>query len=54
MTHSKSLTMIDPATGMFGIIQYNDKLGAIISNLVNKIWLCEYPRPAIIMYDRGN
>ena len=50
----KALTMIDPETGWFEIVRYNDKQAATIANLVGKTWLCRYPRPKIITYDRGN
>ena len=50
----KALNMIDPATKWFTIIEYNDKQAATIANLVEKIWLCRYPRPTIIMYDHVN
>ena len=50
----KDLTMIDPETGCFEIIHYNDKQAATIENLVEQTWLCGYPRPKIITYDRGN
>ena len=46
--------MIDPETGWFEIVCYNGKQAATIENLVEKIWLCRYPRATIITYDRGN
>ena len=46
--------MIDPATRWFEIVRYNEKQAAIIANLVEQTWLCRYPLPTIIMYDRGN
>ena len=42
--------MIDPATGWFEIVQYNDKQAYTIYHLVEKLWLCRYPKPIIIMY----
>ena len=50
----KALTMIDPATGWFEIVQYSDKTAANIANLVEQTWLSRYPRPTIITYDKGN
>ena len=50
----KAFTIIDPVTGLFEIVQFNDKQASIISNLVEQAWLCLYPRPTIISYDRGN
>ena len=46
--------MIDPETGWFEIVCYNGKQAATIENLVEKIWLCRYPRATIITHDRGN
>ena len=46
--------MIDLETGWFEIVQYNYKQAATIENLVEKTWLCRYPHPKTIMYDRGN
>ena len=46
-----ALTMIYPKTGWLQIVQYNDKRAAIISNLVEKGWICRYPMTTIIKYD---
>ena len=46
--------MIDPATGWFEIVEYDDKKAATIADLVEQTWLARYPRPNIITYDRGN
>ena len=46
--------MIDPESGWFEILKYNDKHAATIENLVDQTWLCRYPRPTRIIYDRGN
>ena len=48
------VTMIDPETGWFEIIQYNDKQSDTRANLVEQTWLCIYPKPTIITYNRGN
>ena len=50
----KALTMIDPVTGWFKILQYNDEHSVTISNLVDQAWICRYPRPEIILYNRGS
>ena len=50
----ESLTMVDPATGWFEILHYNDKQEATIANLVDQDCLCRYPRPTIITYDCRN
>ena len=52
--HTKALTMIDLATGWFEIIQYKDKQADTILNLVEKMWLCRYPRPKILTCYCGN
>ena len=46
--------MIEQETRWFEIIQYKDKKSATITNLVEQMWLCRYPRPTIITYDRWN
>ena len=46
--------MINPTTGWYKIIQYNDKYADTIANLVEQAWICRYPRPKIIMYDHCN
>ena len=46
--------MIDPETGWFEIVQYNDKQASTIENLVEQTRLCKYPRLTIITYYRGN
>ena len=46
--------MIDPATGWSEIVHYSNKQSVTIENLVEKVWLCRYPHPAIITYDQGN
>ena len=50
----KSLTIIYPATLWLEIVQYNEKQDAKIANLIEKTWLCRYPMPMIITYNRGN
>ena len=41
--------MIDPITGWFEIVKYNDKQAATIEILVEKAWLLVYPRPTTVM-----
>ena len=38
----KSITIIDPVTGRFEIMQYNDKKSLDIANLVETMWLVVY------------
>ena len=50
----QALTMIDPATGWFEIVEYNDKKSITIANLMEMTWLSRYPRPSLIQYDQGS
>ena len=50
----KASTTIDPETGWFEIVRYDEKQSDTISNLVEQTWLCRYPRPTLITYDRVN
>ena len=45
--------MIDPVTGWFVIVQYDDREAITIANLVETTWLSRYPIPIEIMYDQG-
>ena len=45
--------MIDPVTEWFEITEYNDKKAMTIVNLVETMWLVQYPWPVEITYDRG-
>ena len=45
--------MLDPVTGWFEIMQYNNKKTMKIANLVETMWLVRYPQPVEITYDRG-
>ena len=49
-----ALTIIDLETGWFAIVRYDDEYAATIENLVEKTWLCRYPRPTIITYNGRN
>ena len=46
--------MIDPATGWFEIVRYNEKQDATIANLLDQTCFCRYPRPTITTYNRVN
>jgi hypothetical protein len=63
------MTMIDPSTGWFEIVQvpyydldeikmdnreYIDKTSARISQLFNQTWLSRYPRPRRVVFDNGS
>ena len=47
------VTMIDPVTGWFEMVSYDDGTQETISNLVEMTWLMRYPRPSKIITDRG-
>ena len=47
------LTMIDPATGWFEIVQVDCKEPAEIGNELEIAWLCRYPHPDNYICDRG-
>jgi hypothetical protein len=54
-THSLlALTMIDPATGWFEIVEATNMSSTFIQDLFHKIWLARYPRPQFIVFDNGN
>ena len=45
--------MINPVTGWFEVVQYDDKTAINIANLVETTWMSRYPRPIEITYDQG-
>ena len=47
------LTMIDPATGWFEIVEIPNKRADFIANLLEMNWLTRYPWPTEIVMDRG-
>ena len=47
------LTMIDPATGWFEMVQVPNKESFTIAHLAEITWLTRYPWPQQIIYDRG-
>ena len=49
----KAITLIDPATSWFEILQFEDKQAKNIVELVNQVWLSRYPRPQLMTYDNG-
>ena len=48
-----ALTMIDPATSWFEIVEITTKDSESISLLVDREWLCRYPRPLEVSFDQG-
>jgi hypothetical protein len=54
-THSLlALTMIDPATGWFEIVEAIYKSATSIQDLFHNTWLARYPRPQFIVFDIGS
>ena len=47
------MTMIDPATGWFDIVEIPNKRADYIANLLEMHWLTRYPWPTEIRMDRG-
>ena len=41
--HIKAVTIIDPVTGWFEVVQYDDKIAITTANLVETMCLCRYP-----------
>jgi len=48
-----SMTMIDPATGFFEIVEISEKTADIITNWLELHWLTLYPWPTEITMDKG-
>jgi hypothetical protein len=48
-----TLTMIDPATGWFEIVEATSKAATSIQDLFHNTWLTRYPRPQFIVFDKG-
>ena len=47
------LTMIDPATKWFEMVEIKNKEPITIANLVEQTWLTRYPWPREVIYDQG-
>lgn len=47
------LTMIDPVTGWFEIAEIPKKSADVVINVLEQTWLVRYPRPAVVIMDRG-
>lgn len=48
-----ALTMIDPATGWFDIVEIPSKSADVVANAFEQTWLTSYPRPTECVLDRG-
>ena len=49
-----ALTMIDPATGWFEIVEVKDATSQTVSAAFDDVWLSRYPRPQYIGFDGGS
>ena len=47
------VTMIDPATGWFEIVELPDKQAITVANIVEQTWLTRYPWPTTMTFDKG-
>jgi hypothetical protein len=53
-THSLlALTMIDPSTGWFEIVEATNKSATFIQDLFHNIWLAHYLQPQFIVFENG-
>jgi transposase InsO family protein len=48
------LTMIDPATGWFEIVEIPSKRADDVANCLEQTWFSRYPWPANVIHDRGS
>ena len=48
-----ALTMIDPATGWFEVVQVKRRTAEVVAAAFDDTWLSRYPRPKYIGYDNG-
>jgi hypothetical protein len=48
-----AMTMIDPATGWFEIIEIPSKRADVIADLLERTWIMRYPWPEMVVMDRG-
>jgi hypothetical protein len=54
-THSLlALTMIDPATGWFEIVEATNKSATSTQDFFHNTWLARYPRPQFTVFDNEN
>jgi hypothetical protein len=49
-----AITMINPATCWFEIVEATNKSATSIQDLFHNTWLARYPRPQFIVSDNGN
>ncbi|GKY94846.1 hypothetical protein MPSEU_000449600 [Mayamaea pseudoterrestris] len=49
-----AMTMADPSTGWFEVMEVKDKTADHIAQTFDRCWLCRYPRPVECIFDNGN
>jgi len=49
-----AMTMFDPATSWFEVVEIPNKKAITCANLVENTWLCRYPRPKQCIFDNGS
>jgi hypothetical protein len=49
----QAMTMVDPSTGCFEIVEIPDKHASTCAKLFDRVWLCRYPRPVEAIFDNG-
>ena len=50
----RAMTMADPATGWFEISEITDEKAETAARVLDRTWLCRYPRPEETIYDNAN
>jgi hypothetical protein len=48
------MTMFDPTTSWFEVVEIPNKRAITCANLVENTWLCRYPRPTQCIFDIGS
>ena len=49
-----AMTMVDPATGWFKIIEIPNKKADTAAKLLDQMWFCRYLHPVECIFDNGN
>ena len=49
-----AMTMFDPATSWFEVVEIPNKKAVTCANLLENTWLCRYPRPQQCIFDNGS
>jgi len=49
-----AMTMFDPATSWFEVVEIPNKKSITCANLLENTWLCRYPRPTKCIFDNGS